>query len=293
MPKPGRLAINRPENHAHALASKQPPNDAVDEEVPPLGRPCRDPETRPGRPLMPLRDHFRPPLSDFRPWDILHGGWPMTIASALNRILPEGYAAGPQVHIGSSGEVDVAAFEDDESRPGVGPAAGGATALAWAPPVPSLAIATDLLDLDAYEVRVHDLRHGRQLVAAVEILSPANKDRPEHRRAFLAKCLALLQNGVTVVLVDVVTNRSANLYGALLEQFDQADPGTAGAAGSLYAVTCRPVPEPRHGVLQTWTHPLAVGHGLPTLPLWVAHDLAVPLDLETTYEETCRNLRIT
>jgi len=34
---------------------------------------------------MPLRDHFRPPLSNERSWDELNGGWPMTIATALNR----------------------------------------------------------------------------------------------------------------------------------------------------------------------------------------------------------------
>jgi len=37
---------------------------------------------------------------------------------------------------------------------------------------------------------------------------------------------------------------------------------------------------------------LAVGRPLPTLPLWLAADLAVPLGLEPTYEETCRVLRI-
>jgi hypothetical protein len=38
---------------------------------------------------MPLRDHFRPPLANRRAWDWLDGGWPMTIASSLNRQLPE------------------------------------------------------------------------------------------------------------------------------------------------------------------------------------------------------------
>jgi hypothetical protein len=31
---------------------------------------------------MPLRDHFRPPLSDRRSWEELHGGWPMMIDHA-------------------------------------------------------------------------------------------------------------------------------------------------------------------------------------------------------------------
>ena len=40
------------------------------------------------------------------------------------------------------------------------------------------------------------------------------------------------------------------------------------------------------------TTPLAVGQPLGTLPLWLADNLAVPLELEASYEETCRILRI-
>jgi hypothetical protein len=37
---------------------------------------------------------------------------------------------------------------------------------------------------------------------------------------------------------------------------------------------------------------LAIGQPLPTLPLWLADDRSVPLELEASYEETCRILRI-
>src|SRR5205823_14316081 len=36
-------------------------------------------------------------------------------------------------------------------------------------------------DWDEYEVRVCDAKRDRSLVAAVELISPAHKDRPEHR----------------------------------------------------------------------------------------------------------------
>ena len=48
---------------------------------------------------MPLRDHFRSPLDDFRSWDELHGGWPMVIVQHLSKILPERYFAGPGVYL--------------------------------------------------------------------------------------------------------------------------------------------------------------------------------------------------
>jgi hypothetical protein len=44
--------------------------------------------------------------------------------------------------------------------------------------------------------------------------------------------------------------------------------------------------------LETWAHPLELGRALPTLPLWLAGNLAVPLELDASYEETCRVLRI-
>ncbi|HUG69735.1 MAG TPA: DUF4058 family protein, partial [Pirellulaceae bacterium] len=49
-----------------------------------------------------------------------------------------------------------------------------------------------------YEVLIFDQERGRQLVAAIEIVSPANKDRPETRQAFVTKCAALLQSRVCV-----------------------------------------------------------------------------------------------
>jgi hypothetical protein len=37
---------------------------------------------------------------------------------------------------------------------------------------------------------------------------------------------------------------------------------------------------------------LQLGRPLPTLPLWLAEKCAVPVELEASYEETCRVLRI-
>jgi hypothetical protein len=45
-------------------------------------------------------------------------------------------------------------------------------------------------------------------------------------------------------------------------------------------------------IVMAWTHTLGVGQPLPTVPLWLADNLAVPLELETSYEQTCRILRI-
>src|SRR5262245_8103531 len=139
---------------------------------------------------MPLRDHFRSPLDDITSWEGLHGQWPAMIVLALSPLLPRRYVAAPHVHSGSLAEIDVATFDaDDLGTSGAVTDGNGAQggAAVWAPAQPTLAVATDLPSPDEYEVRVYDQRRGRRLVAAVELVSPANKDRPEHRRAFVAK----------------------------------------------------------------------------------------------------------
>lgn len=244
---------------------------------------------------MPLRDHFRSPLADRRSWDGFHGQWPAMIVIGLNRKLPQRYVAEPQVHLGSSIEIDVATDEEDDAdSPSAGERdnGGGVATAVWAPPRPTLAVATDLPALDEYEVRVYDTKSGRRLVAAVEIVSPADKDRPEHRRAFVAKCAALLQDRVCVAIVDLVTTRTSNLYGDLMELFGQTDPSLANEPSPLYAVACRWARDGDAWLLETWANSLAIGQPLPTLPLWLAENLAVPLELETSYDETCRILRM-
>jgi hypothetical protein len=142
-------------------------------------------------------------------------------------------------------------------------------------------------------VRIYDGRHGRRLVAAVEIISPSNNDRPESRRAFVAKVAALLQRDVCVSLVDIVTVRQFNLYADLLELIGHSDPMLGSEPPALYAVTARGRKRAgKRPVLDTWFYPMVLGQPLPTLPIWLDVDLGVFLNPETSYEEACRVLRI-
>ena len=242
---------------------------------------------------MPLRDHFRPPLSELTSWEGLHGGWPMVIVQQLGKRLPGHYVAEPRVHFGAQMRIDAATFDQEGSGQGhaVPDQAGAATAV-WAPVEPTLAIETELADFDEYEVRVYDARRGRRLVAAVEIISPANKDREENRHQFTAKCAALLRQGVSLILVDLVTVRSFSLYAELLRLIGEVDPALGNQPPATYAAACRWRPRDKSRWLEVWNHPLAPGQPLPCLPLWLSEELAIPLDLEASYEQTCRDLRI-
>ncbi len=244
---------------------------------------------------MPLRDHFRPPLKTSASWEGFHGGWPMVIVQKLGKILPDQFIAEPRVHLGSQVEIDIATFDMDDfvsSSSEFASNSGGVATAVWSPAQPSLAVESELPDCDEYEVRVYDMERGRRLVAAVEIVSPANKDRPEHRRLFVAKCAALLQQHVSVVIVDVVTIRDFNLYADFLEMLDQRDPALSVPPPSLYAVACRHRESHNKRLLETWYQPLELSKPLPRLPLWLTDSFAVPLDLEDSYEQTCRDLRL-
>jgi hypothetical protein len=243
---------------------------------------------------MPLRDHFRPPWDNVASWEEFHGGWPMVIVQQLRKTLPTGYVAAPRVHAGAQVEIDVAGFEKENTASSFdrGANGGGVATAAWAPAAPSVTVETELPHQDEYEVRVYDARRNRRLVAAIEIVSPANKDRPESRNAFLAKCVALLQSGVAVSLVDLVTIRRFNLYADLMAFIGHSDPTLGAEAPPLYAASCRWVRKADRAILETWSRALAVGRPLPVLPLWLSDVQAVPLDLEASYQQTCDDLSI-
>lgn len=243
---------------------------------------------------MPLRDHFRPPLDDLTSWEGFHGQWPAEIVRHLRTRLPDGFVAEPRVHAGSKAEIDVATFEKEDPIASAtdGAGSGGTAVAVWAPARPSVAVRTKLPKADEYGVRVYDARRKRHLVAAIEIVSPANKDREEHRGAFVAKCAALLQQGVAVSIVDLVTTRQFNLYAELLASVGHEDTTLGEEPPPLYAASCRWLKGGEDGLLQAWSHVLALGRPLPVLPLWLSEDLAIPLDLEPSYEQACHDLWI-
>lgn len=228
---------------------------------------------------MPLLDHFHPPLSPRRDWHSLHNAWATYLASELNRLLPEEYFAAPNVQFGI--EIDVATFEPVER---------GAGAVAtWAAPAPTATLPFTLLT-DAVEVLVYDTSSGRVLAAAVQLASPANKDRAAHRDAFVSKCATMLQQGIGLMLVDVVTGRHADLHSRLLERVSEL--GDEPYSARLYACSYRPVEREQRPALDLWHQPVAIGGLLPTLPLWLHGGLCVPVDLEATSERTRRELRL-
>lgn len=166
---------------------------------------------------MPLLDHFRPPLNRTHPGRGFHGAWAAAMARLLNAgVLPSGYYAVPFLDRYGQVEIDVAALRDFKiaaSNEEPGTAADG----------------------------------DPRLVAAIELVSPRNKDRPSARAAFAAKCADHLRHDRGVVVVDVVTTRRADLHSDLLVTVGAES--DAPVPGPLSVVSYRPVGREAEGRL--------------------------------------------
>jgi hypothetical protein len=171
-------------------------------------------------------------------------------------------------------------------------AAPGEVAVAWTLPRPGLSEVVDFPDLDLFEVQILRRLGGPQLRAAVELVGPANKDRPSNRHAFAVKCASYLNRGVSVVLIDVNTERVANMHAAVINLMGLTEVPAWQSPTHLSVVSYRMMLVNGKHRLDAWHEALAVGAPLPTAPLWLDADLHVPLDLEPTYGAACEALRI-
>jgi Protein of unknown function (DUF4058) len=239
---------------------------------------------------MPLLDHYRPPLALTRKWESFHTLWLAVLVEELNSLLPNRYFAEAQTHFGNRVEIDVATLESAEGVEGdLGNRGGGVAVETYAPPL-AMGVFPAVFP-DDFEIQVFRDSGGATLVGAIELMSPGNKDRPETRRAFAAKCAAYLQRGVGLVVVDIVTERQANVHDELMELLRH--PGRFPGAASLYAVSYRPVHRESTGNhIEIWTMPLGLGEALPTLPLWLCRGPVIPIELEVAYEEARKRGRL-
>jgi hypothetical protein len=242
---------------------------------------------------MPLFDHFHPPLYPHHHWESFHSNWATRIADGIAPLLPPEFQVEEHTHAGPGFEIDVATYEGEtpaQASAAAGPALATCAAPAYAPPVPDGTLPAAFPD--TFEVRVFHTTAGLTLVAVIELVSPGNKDRPAERRAFVAKCASYLAQGVSLIVVDIVTNRHANLHNELMRLMESAPELDFPDDVTLYAVAYRPVRRADKEEIDVWRRRLAVGAPLPTLPLRLTGDLFVAVDFEAAYQEACRRRRL-
>lgn len=233
---------------------------------------------------MPVLDHFHPPLSNERFYSSFPHTWSASIARYLNRyLLPDGFFAVPNLQFGARVEMDVATFDEGRST-----GSAGDMAVHVAPPP---TVVAPFSFPDTVEVRIFSQEGGP--VAAIELVSPSNKDRIDHRLAFTAKMANYLHQGIALAVVDIVTKRKFHLHNEWADRFSVAGARLADSDEKpLYANAYRPVQRDDRAELEMWLHSLCLGDPLPTLPLYVRADLAMQVPLEETYLEACEDQRI-
>ncbi len=224
---------------------------------------------------MPLHD-----WTDRDNFDALHHLWIAELVGLLRRTLPLPY----QVLLGSSPRMAVGG---SRHRPDVGVSNGqhsngSSPTAAYREPDAEVMVAPLEEDLT---VQVE--RDGR-LVAAIELISPRNKDRPDARDYYATRYLGYLHHGVHLLLVDV-HRRPAGFsfpqrFAADLETQLPAPPAPCAV---VYRVGEARPPDGR--LLAVWAEPLAVGHPLPAVSLPLTVHLSVPVDLEGTYSRAAEN----
>jgi hypothetical protein len=226
---------------------------------------------------MPMHD-----WTDDRGWDSLHPVWQVQLIDWLQQRLPSGYRA----YIGS---VPALVIDAPVGRPDVG-------VRTWepppdAPPAADCAIEPDTVALAAFErddqtaVRIE---RGGQLVAAVEIISPANKDRPDRRERYTGRYFGYIRRGVHLMLIDALPRpRGFSFADAVAANLGLEQPPTPAPFAVSYRVGGW---EEDQTLMTVWRRPMAVGRPLPTLPLALTVRESVPIDLEHTYREAARRV---
>jgi hypothetical protein len=230
---------------------------------------------------MPLHD-----WTDERGWDSVHPVWLTYLLEYVQERLPEGYKAFlggvPSLTVDAGhGKPDVSVRQWG-SGPSAEPATSGTGILE-----PDLE-ANVTFRLDPQRA-LHVDFHG-QLVAALELVSPRNKDRADAKETYTNRYLGYLRLGVHLMLVDLLPRPrgfsfSDAITGALGMDLPPLPPPFAAAYRVGEVV---PVGDDMGSLVGLWRRPLQVGQPLPALPLPLNVHRAVMIDLEQTYQRAAK-----
>ncbi|WP_227254657.1 DUF4058 family protein [Frigoriglobus tundricola] len=160
---------------------------------------------------------------------------------------------------------------------------------AW-PEAPPAVVTISAIFPDVMEVRVGTSRDEWDLCGVIEIVSEANKKEPAEREAFVIKSAAYLQRGIGVVVIDVVTNRLANLHNQLMDLVGGPTPPRLPPTPPNYVTAYRPVRRADRNEIDIWPYAVAVGSPLPSVPFSLRRGPTVVVDLESTYTEAVHDL---
>lgn len=230
---------------------------------------------------MPLHD-----WTDERGWDSVHPLWLTYLLEYVQERLPEGYKA----YLGGVPSLTV---DTGHGKPNVsvrqwGPGLAPDTATGKTGVLEPDLEASASVRLDPHRA-VHVDFHG-QLIAALELVSPRNKDRVDSKETYTNRYLGYLRLGVHLLLVDVLPRpRNFSFSDAITRGLGLDVPPLPPPFAATYRVG-EPVPvgDDMGSLVALWRRPLRAGEPLPTLPLPLSVHREVLIDLEETYARAAK-----
>ena len=237
---------------------------------------------------MPVHDWARVEAGIFHDF---HTVWTGALRNALNEgLLPAGYYALVEQHAGRAiADVLTLHASPEPLGPAWSPPDTGGIAVAEAPP--RVSRKQTVVPSALGRRRSLAIRHvsGHRLIALIEIISPANKDRGQHVEELVDKAVAALERGVHVLLIDLFPpglHDPSGIHGCIVQGLDQyGDPYLlpTGAPLTLASYVAGPV-------VEIYLEHLATGAALAEMPLFLRSDRYINVPLEATYQATYRGV---
>lgn len=233
---------------------------------------------------MPVHDWTRVSAGTFHDF---HNGWIIHIKEALNAgLLPKGYYAQSEQHVGLA-IPDILTLHTDEN--GAIADRDGSVALLAAPPKVGRKLVATEAGMARTRRRTLTIRHAskHRVVAMIEIVSPANKDREQSVEDFVSKAIAAIDRGIHVLLIDLFPPGPFDplgIHGGIWGSFGDVDepphdePLTLASYDALV------------GIPQADLERLHVGAVLPEMPLYLVGESYINTPLEPTYTAAFRGI---
>lgn len=216
-----------------------------------------------------------------------HNAWITELRNALNGgLLPPGFYAQGEQHVGQV-QTDVLTLH---AAPATAPiAGGGVVAVEEAAPRVGRRVAASEAAAVRANRRTLIIRHasGHRVVALLEILSPANKDRPSSVVEFVDKAVSALRQGIHLLVVDLFPqgpHDPQGIHALIWEGYgDELDAPPPGKSVTLASYVAKTLPD-------AYLEFAALGDPLPAMPLFLDVHAYVTVPLAATYENAYRGV---
>ena len=235
---------------------------------------------------MPIHDWTRVSAGTFHHF---HNAWITHLSDRLNGgLLPRGFYAMGEQHAGQI-QTDVLTLHAGGVSPADG--GGGVTLLTEAlPPRVRRRVAASEAAAARLNRRTLTIRHasGHRVVALLEILSPADKDRPSSVADFANKAYSALRQEIHLLVVDLFPpglHDPQGMHEVIWDGYgDEPNVPPAETPLTLAAYMARRL------LPEAYLEFVAVGDALPAMPLFLDWHAYVSVPLEETYEAAYRGV---